>query len=350
MFPNSRFRINRRKFIQYGSLAVSTGILAACSNESDTESVDSDADSSKALDPVTVGMSWYAQAEHGGFYQAKATGIYEEHGLDVTIRQGGPDINGTQLLLGGVTDFQTGYSLNSLNAVREGLPLVTVAAMMQKDPQTLVVHEGVYDNLSDLKAAPVRVPTAGRVAYWPWLMAEYGFTDEQLRPYDYSFGTFLENKDMAQQGYITNDGYFLQKAGAAAKSFLLADNGWEAYAYTIDTTRDLIAENPDRVQRFIDATIAGYESYLEDPEPGNALIKAENEEQTDELMAFSLEKFGEYGIFRSGDALDHGLGTMSHERWQSFVDKMVEAGVISADLDFEQAYTLEFVDHPEAAT
>ncbi|WP_228021961.1 ABC transporter substrate-binding protein [Vasconcelosia minhoensis] len=355
MFQSNRFRINRRKFIQYGSLAVSTGILAACTSESAieqsaTEPADSDAAGPQALDPVTVGTSWYAQAEHGGYYQAKATGIYEEYGLDVTIRQGGPDVNGTQLLMGGVTDFQTGYSLSSLNAVREGIPLVTVAAMMQKDPQTLVVHDGVYDQLSELKAAPIRVPTAGRVAYWPWLKAEYGFTDEQLRPYDYSFATFLENEDMAQQGYITNDGYFLEKAGAEAESILLADNGWGAYAYTIDTTRRLIDENPDLVQRFVDATIAGYESYLEDPEPGNALIKAENEEQSDQLMAFSLDKFDEYGIFRSGDALDHGLGTMSQERWQRFFDKMVEAGVLPADLDFKQAYTLQFVDHPGSAT
>ena len=246
----------------------------------------------------------------------------------------------------GLLDFVTGYSLRSLNAVKEGIPLVTVAAMMQKDPQTLVVHKGVYKDLPSLKGAPIRVPTAGRVAYWPWVKAAYGFTNDQLRSYDYSFSMFLENKDMAQQGYITNDGYFLKKAGAEADSFLLADYGWSAYAYTIDTTHSLVEEKPELVKRFVDASIAGYESYLKNPEPGNALIKADNEEQEDALMAFSLNKFEEHGIFRSGNALEYGLGTMSHERWQDFFDKMVKAGVLPSSLNYQKAYTLQFVDHP----
>jgi NitT/TauT family transport system substrate-binding protein len=301
-----------------------------------------------ALDQVTVGMSWYAQAEHGGFYQAKATGIYEAYGLDVTIREGGPNVNGMQLLMGGATDFQTGYSLRALNAVQEGIPLVVVAATMQKDPQTLVVHEGVYDALPELDGAPLRIPTAGRVAYWPWLKAKYGFEDSQLRPYDYSFAVFLENPDMAQQGYITNDGYFLEKAGAEARSLLLADYGWSPYAYTIDTTQRLIEQDPELVQRFVDASLAGYESYLENPAPGNALIKKTNSNQTDALLDFSRKAFEQHGIFRSGDALEYGVGTMSHQRWEGFFDMMVEAGVLPADLSYQDAYTLRFVDHPPA--
>ena len=121
--------------------------------------------SAQNLDEVTVGMSWYAQAEHGGFYQAKAEGIYEEHGLDVTIRDGGPNVNGMQLLMGGATDFQTGYSLNTLNAVKQGIPLVTVAAIMQKDPQTLVAHKGVgHDTSKNSRASRSRYPPQ---VVWP---------------------------------------------------------------------------------------------------------------------------------------------------------------------------------------
>src|SRR6202048_2109426 len=62
-----------------------------------------------AADNVSFIPSWFAQAEHGGFYQAKATGLYEKAGLDVTIKMGGPQVNGSQLLLAGETDFMMGY-------------------------------------------------------------------------------------------------------------------------------------------------------------------------------------------------------------------------------------------------
>jgi len=303
--------------------------------------------SAKDLDKVTVGMSWYAQAEHGGFYQAKAGGLYKKHGLDVTIRDGGPNVNGMQLLMGGATDFQTGYSLNSLNAVKQGIPLVSIASMMQKDPQTLVAHKGVgHDTLEALKGAPIKVPTAGRVAYWPWLKAKYGYTDSQLRPYDYNFGPFVSDKQAIQQGYITNDGYFLAKAGVEAQSILLANNGWSPYAYTIDTTRKMVDEHPDIVQRFVDATIEGYRSYLADPTLGNKLIQERNPDQADDLLAYSLAKMKQYGIVKSGDADKYGIGTMSDARWKDFFKQMVDANVLPADLDYQKAYTLEFVDHP----
>ncbi|WVM90241.1 ABC transporter substrate-binding protein [Halopseudomonas pachastrellae] len=84
------------------------------------------------LTPVTVTTTWYAQAEHGGLYAAKAAGIYEKHGLDVTIDMGGPQVNNVQLLMGGKTDFSMGYALQSLNAVKEDIPLVTVAACSRR--------------------------------------------------------------------------------------------------------------------------------------------------------------------------------------------------------------------------
>jgi NitT/TauT family transport system substrate-binding protein len=54
---------------------------------------------------------WKAQAEHGGFYQALAEGLYARHGLDVKIIQGGPDVNVPQLLAGGAADFGIGSNI-----------------------------------------------------------------------------------------------------------------------------------------------------------------------------------------------------------------------------------------------
>ena len=300
------------------------------------------------LDKITVGMSWYAEAEQGGFYQALAEGLYEKHGLNVTVRDGGPSTNGMQLLMGGAVDFHTGFSLNTFNAVREGIPLVSVAAVMQTDPQTLIVHDGQgYDSLGDLDDAHMMIPTTGRVAYWPWLKSKYGFDDSQLRPYAFTLGPFAQDPKAAQQGYITNDGYYMAQAGVDGKSLLIADYGWSPYGYTIDTTREMVCEHPDIVRRFVAASIEGYKSYLEDPRLGNAEAKKRNPELTDDLIQYSFDKMHEYRIVDSGDAEEYGIGTMNHARWETFFEQMVDAGVLPEDLDYQQGYTLHFVNHPE---
>jgi len=301
---------------------------------------------------VTLVTSWYAQAEHGGFYQAKAEGIYADHGLDVEIRMGGPQVNSTQLLAAGKVDFATSYSLNILNAVSEGLPILTVGAFFQRDPQSIVVHKGQgVDGLSDLKGKPIKVPAAGRQAYWPWLRAEYGFSDDQLRSYSYDYRAFAEDESLAQQGYITNDGFFLDKVGVEAKSLHLANYGWNAYSATLDVRRDTAEDNPELVRDFLAASIKGWKSYLDNPAPAKELIKAANEEQSDALIAYSNDAMKEYGILTAGAANGgERIGIMTHDRWRSFYQKMVEAGTLDKDLNYEKGFTLEFVKaiYPDA--
>lgn len=319
------------KSLKLTGLALALGFSAAATSAAD-------------LIPVTVTTTWYAQAEHGGLYAAKAAGIYEKHGLDVTIDMGGPQVNNVQLLMGGKTDFSMGYALQSLNAVKEDIPLVTVAAWFQKDPQSLVVHEGVgNDSLEDLKGKGIRIPTAGRVAYWPWMKAQYGFSDEQLRPYDYSFGPFIADQEAIQQGYVTNDGYFLAKENVQAKSLLLADYGWNAYACTLDTTAEMLEKHPDVVKAMVEATAEGWAAYFADPAPANALIKQANPEMADDLLAYSSAKLQEQGILLSGDAADGQYGIMTTARWQGFFEDMVKAGTLPADLDWQKAFDLTFV-------
>ncbi|NEP16779.1 MAG: ABC transporter substrate-binding protein, partial [Leptolyngbya sp. SIO4C1] len=179
-------RVSRRRFIQYGSLAAGTGLLAAaCAGPSSTseDSVEiSESAATGELTKVTYGTNWYAQAEHGGFYQAVATGIYADHGLDVTIKMGGPQVNGTQLLMGDAVDFFMGYTADAINAVVEGVPKVTVAAMFQKDPQVIIAHpdQGIAD-LADLKGHPIFISKAANVTYWPFLAAKYDFTEDMKR-------------------------------------------------------------------------------------------------------------------------------------------------------------------------
>ncbi|HEY9637005.1 MAG TPA: ABC transporter substrate-binding protein [Coleofasciculaceae cyanobacterium] len=351
------YQVNRRKFIQYGSLALGSSIIAACGGNSSKVASDGASPastpgaSSSKLDKVTYGTNWFAEAEHGGFYQAVAKGIYQEYGLDVTIKMGGPQVNGTQLLMGGAIDFYMGYGADAIKAIEEGIPKVTVAAIFQKDPQVLIAHPGVgNDSLDKLKGKPILVSSAANTTYWPFLKGKYKFTDEQKRPYNFNPGPFLADKSSAQQGYVTSEPLAIQKqAGFEPKVILLADNGYTPYATTIETKKELVEKNPDLVQRFVDASIKGWYSYLEDPAPGNKLIKAANPEMKDDQLAYGLQKLKEYGIITSGDAEKLGIGAMNEQRWQSFFDSMATQGVFKKNTDYKQAFTLKFVNKGVAA-
>ncbi len=286
--------------------------------------------------------NWFAQAEHGGFYQALAEGIYRRHGLDVEVRMGGPQVNGMQLLLAGQVDLFMGFDIQVLLAREQGLPTVTVAAAFQKDPAVLIAHPDVT-RLEQLKGRPIFISAASNTTFWPWLRARYGFDDGQKRPYSFSVQPFLADKRSATQGYVTSEPFLVRQAGVNPTVFLLADHGYPPYAQTVVATEAYLARNADAVKRFVRATAEGYRSYFANPAPANALIKKANPEMTDELIAFGIRTMKEYGIVTGGDAATQGIMTMTDARWKQTFDFMVGAGLLKPTVDYRKAYTLDFV-------
>jgi NitT/TauT family transport system substrate-binding protein len=300
-----------------------------------------------AQDKVTFGTDWKAQAEHGGFYQAIATGIYKKYGLDVTLRPGGPQVNHAQLLAAGRLDFNmTPDSFGSYNFVRENIPMVAVAALFQKDPKVIISHAGVgNDNLASLKGKPIMIGSDTRAGVWLFLKSKFGYTDDQIRPYNFNVAPFLADKNASQQGYLTSEPLMIIKAGAQPKPHLIADYGYSSYAAIVQTSQKLVTEKPDLVQRFVNASIEGWYSYTYgDPKPGNALIKKDNPEMTDELIDYGHGKLREYGVIDSGDSTTLGIGAMTEARWKDFFDVMSAQGVYPASMDWKKAYTLQFVN------
>jgi NitT/TauT family transport system substrate-binding protein len=301
-----------------------------------------------AQDKVVFATNWKAQAAHGGFYQALADGTYKRMGLDVEIRQGGPQVNNRPLLPAGRIDFlMTGNLLHTFDNVRNGVPTVVVAAMFQKDPQVFLAHPGEYRSWDDLKKAPViLVAKDGQFSFWQWMKQE-GFRDEQLRPYTYNSGPFLANKRAVQQGYAVAEPISIEKtAGFAPTLFLLADHGWSTYSTTIETRPDLVRTKPDLVRRFVEASIVGWTNYLYgDRTAADALIRRENPETTQEELDRGVAKLRELGIVDSGEARTKGIGAIDPARIRDFHDKMVGAGLFKAgEVDLSKVATTEFVN------
>jgi NitT/TauT family transport system substrate-binding protein len=302
----------------------------------------------QTLDKVSFGTNWVAEAEHGGFFQAVADGTYQKYGLEVTIVPGGPNTNNRMLLTAGKLDFfMSANTLQSFDAVTNKVPLVTVAAMFQKDPLVLLTHPEVkIGKLEDFKPLTLLVSKEGLASYFQWLKSEYAFSESKVKPYTFNPQPFIVNKQSAMQGYVTSEPYAVQKAaGFKPNVLLMADYGWSAYSTLIETRSDVVDKKPDLVQRFVDASVIGWYNYLYgDNTPANAMIKKMNPEMTDELLTYSLAKMKEYGIVDSGDTLKDGIGAISDARMAGFFDKMVRAGVVKRDIDYRKAYTLRFAN------
>ena len=297
-----------------------------------------------AQQKVTFQTNWFAQAEHGGLYQAVAEGTFKKYGLDVTIKMGGPQLNGLQLLAAGNVDIFMGFDIQNYKAWEQGIQAVSVGTFFQKDPIVVIAHSDVK-TFADLKGKTVLVSTDGQTNWWPWAKAKYGFKDEQTRPYTFNVQPFVANKNTAQQGYLTSETLAVQKAGIKdAKVFLLADLGYPPYTETITVLKKTIDSNPKMIEAFVKASAEGWKSYLKNPAPANALIKKDNPAMTDELLAYGLAKIKEMGIVDGGDAAKRGIGIITEARMKQTWDMMVANKLIdTAKVKFTDAWTDRFV-------
>jgi len=300
------------------------------------------------LTPVTFGTNWLPQGEHGGYYQALADGDYEACGLDVTIVPGGPQVNNRAMLLAGRIQFHMGGNLlQAFSAAEQGIPLKVVAAHFQKEPQILMSHPGEgFDTFESLKDATLFIGEPGFQSYYQWMMDEYGFEASQRQPYTFNPAPFIANKKSAQQGYVTSEPFAVEREGGFKPNiFLLADYGFDSYATTVETMADIVENSPEVVECFVDASAKGWYKYMYgDNASANKLIQEANPDMSDEQLAFSHDAMQEFGILEAGTTDTDGIGAMTDEKFSSFYDKMVSAGVVPAGIDISKIYTLDFVN------
>jgi NitT/TauT family transport system substrate-binding protein len=305
------------------------------------------AGAASAQTAVTFGTNWVAQAEHGGYYQAVVDGTYAACGLDVTILPGGPQVNNSAQLIAGRIQFYMGGTLGPFSAVNEGVPMVIVAASFQKEPQILMTHPGAiasFDEISTLDQ--LIIGDEGFVTYFKYFEKANGWDPAKRVPYTFNPAPFIANPRSAQQGYVTSEPFAVAAEGGFAPDvWVLADNGYTAYSTTIVGMRDYVEANPEAVKCFVEGTAIGWANFLYgDNAAALAKIKEDNPDMSDDKLAFSIETMKKYGIVDSGDALTMGIGAMTDERMTDFFTKMVDVGVLPADLDYKQAYMLDYAN------
>jgi NitT/TauT family transport system substrate-binding protein len=301
----------------------------------------------EAPEKAVMYLGWRAEPEFGGFFQALNAGIYRKYGLDAEIRVGNPQTNSEIILSLHKADFIEGSSGDAVNFLRQDIPLLTVAAFFQKSPRVLIAHHGQgSDTLEQMKGKPILIGAQALTTVWPFLKAHYGFTDDQIRPYTFNEAPFLRNPGAIQEGYVTEEPFILGQLGVQKPVvILLSDYGYQEYAMALTTNRETAERRPGFVQRFVNASIEGWYSYLYgDPAPGNRFIAENNPDLSGAQIAYSIRAMRDQGMVDSGDAKRLGIGAMSDTRWESFYRTLAASGAVPEGLDIRKAYTLQFVN------
>ena len=302
--------------------------------------------SAQAQEKFVYLTNWYAEAEHGGFYQALASGLYKKAGLEVTLRMGGPQVNGMQLLAAGQVDCFMGYDVQTMKAREQGIAAVTVAAAFQKDPQVMIGHPENVKKMEDLKGKTILISGDANTNFWPWLKATYGLADAQVRPYTFNIQPFVADKNVVQQGYLSSEPYAIEKqAKFKPTTLLLADHGWPPYATTVVCMEDTLKKKPQAVAAFVKASMQGWKDYLlTDATAANALIRKDNPNMTDDELLNGIRLMKETGMVLGGDAAKFGVGTVTDERMKKTYDMMVAMKLLDAGkVELKKTYTTQFV-------
>ena len=293
--------------------------------------------------------NWYAEAEHGGFYQALASGLYKQAGLDVTIKMGGTQVNGLQVLAAGQVDCLMGYDVQTMKARENGINAVTVAAAFQKDPQVMIGHPENFKQMADLKGKTILISGDANTNYWPWLKASFGLDDKQVRPYTFNIQPFVADKNVVQQGYLSSEPYAIEKqAKFKPTALLLSDHGWPPYTTTVVCMASTLQKKPRQVAAFIKASMQGWKEYLTgDPKSvaaANALIRKDNPNMGDDELLNGIRLLKENGMVLGGDAKTLGIGVITDERMKKTYDMLVSMKLLDpAKVELKKTYSTQFV-------
>lgn len=321
-------------------MALAVIFVAGCGQESE-----------KALNqedpiPVTLQTDWFPQPEHGGFYQALAKGFYAEEGLAVTILPGGPNAMTTQKVLKGTADFAMNRADTIYSLASREVPILMVMATLQHDPQALLLHaSNPVDSFEQLDGkAVMAIPGLTWIA---WIQAKYGIQLDII-PHDFGMERFLNDESFIQQCLLTNEPYYVRRAGADVKVMPLRDSGFDPY-HGVYCLRELAEAHPQLVERFVRASIRGWEDFiLNDPSPAFALISAANPKMTHGFMAFSRQTMREQHLITGTGSPPHQIGQLDPARLEALVGELHRLQIVDPgeQLELHEWVTPRFLPKP----
>lgn len=280
--------------------------------------------------PLKLALNWKAEPQFGGFYAAQVLGLYKKGNLDVSIIEGGSGSPTIQVLGAGQVD----YAVVSADEVvishdRGAKNVVALFATYQINPQAIMVHaERGFKNIDQVMKSDGMLLWQAGLPYAQYFTKKYAPIKVTTAPYLGGIGNFQNNKQLAQQCFVTSEPLTAARAGLKVKTFLVADSGYNPYTTVLVTTREHLQQHPDEVKRMVAAVRAGWEAYLKDPAATNAQMGKINKAMDAQTFAASAQ--AQIGLIKTA-GIKH-LGEMSLSRWQTLVSQLRDLKVIKTQV------------------
>lgn len=302
---------------------------------------------SAALRPVSVILDWSPNTNHSGLYLAQSAGYYAAAGLAVTLVEPG-DTSGLQLVAAGQADFALSVAESLVPARTEGLPVVSVAAVIQRNTSSLVSlgstgirtpkdlqgHTyGGYDGALEkaLISALVRCdggdPAAVTFTSLPGEDFRIGLTEKY-----YDTAWIFNGWDGIRLGEI--DGLDIRTIDFSDYTGCIPD--W--YTPLIAAGQATVDGDPELIRSFLAATARGYADSMTDPARAVDALMAAAPELDRDLVTRSAQ----YLATRYADTPAQ-WGAQSAQTWDTFVAFLVENDLAPADFDVPAAWNGSFL-------
>ncbi len=248
--------------------------VAACGGDDDEAGGGGGGGEPAEPQKVTLQLKWVTQAQFAGYYAAQEEGYYEEEGLDVTIRPGGPDIVPEQVVLGGQAEFGIDWLDNLLATRDQGGQIVNVAQVFARSGMTEVTWKDTgIDDITELEGKKVGVWLGGNEHKLFAALTKNGLDPQRdveivAQPFDMNLFVNREVDAAAAMTYNelaqvleqenpeTGELYQLDDLNV----FLMSDLGTGALEDGIFVREDWISdeENQDIAVRFLKASFKGW--------------------------------------------------------------------------------------------
>jgi NitT/TauT family transport system substrate-binding protein len=293
------------------------------------------------MTPVSQVMNWFAQSSMGGFFAALKNGDYEKQNLQMTIEQGGPGVSSLPTVASGKYMLGMSAADQILLARQEGVPVVVVYATFHTNPQGLMFHKShPVNDFKDLNGRKVYVSPNG--TYWLYMVKKFNLDKVEEHVYRGQLATFLAEESSVTQCFVSSEPPAATQQGYSVGALLNADSGYNPYANVMFAMEQTVKEKPDVIQAYVTASLQGWKSYAESPEPIVAFMKEFNKDYDVALglKAAEIEK-----PLLTGKSYDPKLlGTMTEARWKELHDQMREVGVLKSDLDVKAVFDARFIE------
>jgi NitT/TauT family transport system substrate-binding protein len=301
-----------------------------------------------AAEKATFLMSWKAEAEHGGYYDALVKGYYSDCGVDMTIRQGAPGVDPAQLLAGSAVEFTLLPFIDTVLQLNQaGFPARAVMGTFQRTAQIFMTHaDNGINSLEDMRGKPILISAIARTTFWPFFRDKFGWSDSQIRAFTGQMAAFVADKQAIQQDFISNGPFLVKRqTGEEPKTFLFADYGYLTYGSMVSTSQAMIDQKPKIVACVVQASVKGWKDYFVDPKPAFEIIKKEDPQNTDDLLNYAYGTLKSDHLIETADTDAHGIGWMTDERWRLHYEMLVSKGLLKP-MDYKPAMNLQFLPKP----